>query len=196
VPTKKQNETGRVCCFTGYRPHRFPFEQEGLRPEHVRAALGRQIRRLYEEGCRTFITGMCIGVDLWAAAEVLTLQSEHPDVALVAAVPFAGQESRWSVSEQREYQRILAACTRVETLFSIEEAKGNTAACYRSRNHWMVDNADTVLAVYTPIDAEYRSGTAATVRYARKKLKRIVYIHPTTLAMSEETVQQMEFSLD
>jgi uncharacterized phage-like protein YoqJ len=185
-----------VCCFTGYRPHRFFFEKNGLRPEQVREALGRQIRRLYNEGCRTFISGMCIGVDLWAAVEVLTLQREHPEIELVAAVPFAGQESRWSVADQREYRRVLEACTRVETLFSPEESKTNPAACYRRRNQWMVDNADTVIAVYTPIDAERRSGTAATVRYARKKLKRVVYIHPTTLATSEETVQQMEFMLE
>lgn len=196
MPTEKPSEQCRVCCFTGYRPHRFSFEQEGLRPEHVSKALGRQIRRLYDEGCRTFITGMCVGVDLWAAAEVLSLQSEHPDVELIAAVPFAGQESRWPAVDQREYRRILAACTRVETLFSPAEAKENAAACYRRRNQWMVDNADTVLAVYTPIEAERRSGTAATVHYARKKLKHIVYIHPTTLAMSEETVQQIEFILD
>lgn len=193
MATKKSDESSRVCCFTGYRPHRFPFEQEGLRPEHVREALGRQIRRLYDEGCRTFISGMCVGVDLWAAAEVLCLQAWHPEIKLIAAVPFAGQESRWSADDQQEYRRILAACTRVETLVSSEEAKGNTAACYRKRNRWMVDNADTVMAVYTPIDAEYRSGTAATVRYARRKLKRIVYIHPTTLAMSEETVQEIKF---
>lgn len=196
MPIEKSSEQCRVCCFTGYRPHRFSFEQEGLRPEHVRKALGRQIRRLYDEGCRTFISGMCVGVDLWAAAEVLILREQHPDVTLIAAVPFEGQESRWSVADGREYRRILAACTRVETLFTPEEAKENAAACYRRRNRWMVDNADTVLAVYTPIDEERRSGTAATVHYARKKLKRIVYIHPTTLAMSEETVQQMEFSLD
>ena len=196
MSAEKTTENSRVCCFTGYRPHRFPFEQEGLRPEHVRAALGRQIRRLYGEGCRTFISGMCVGVDLWAAAEVLSLQTQHPEVELIAAVPFAGQESRWPAVDQREYCRILAACTRVETLFSPEEAKANSAACYRKRNQWMVDNADTVIAVYTSIDAERRSGTAATVRYARQKLKRIVYIHPTTLAMSEEMVQQIEFTLD
>ncbi len=196
MSTEQPTENSRVCCFTGYRPHRFPFEQEGLRPEHVREALGRQIRRLYDEGCRTFISGMCVGVDLWAAAEVLSLRERHPDVELIAAVPFEGQESRWPAADGREYRRILAACTRVETLFSPDQAKKNAAACYRKRNQWMVDNADTVIAVYTPIDAERRSGTAATVHYARKKLKRIVYIHPTTLAMSEETVQQIEFLLD
>ncbi len=194
--TQKSGESSRACCFTGYRPHRFPFEQEGLRPEHVREALGGQIRRLYAEGCHTFISGMCVGVDLWAAAEVLILQQEHPEVELIAAVPFEGQESRWAAADRREYRRILGACTRVEILFSPEQAQENSAACYRKRNRWMVDNADTVLAVYTPIDAERRSGTAATVRYARQKLKRIVYIHPTTLAMSEGTVQQIEFMLD
>ncbi len=193
MSVQKATEHSRACCFTGYRPHRFPFKEDGLRPEHVREVLGRQIRRLYNEGCRTFISGMCVGVDLWAAAEVLCLQAKHPDVKLIAAVPFLGQESRWSAEDQQEYRRILAACTRVETLFSAEEAKGKTAACYRGRNHWMVDHADTVIAVYTPIDAEYRSGTAATVRYARRKLKRIVYIDPSTLAMSEETVHEIKF---
>lgn len=190
------SENSRVCCFTGYRPHRFPFAQDGLRPEHVQAAIGRQINRLYDEGYRTFITGMCIGVDLWAADEVLLLQAQKGDVRLIAAVPFAGQESRWSVADRRRYQRVLDACAEVHTLFTSEQARENAAACYRKRNQWMVDRADAVIAVYTPIDADRRSGTAATVHYARKKLKRIVYIHPTTLAMSEETVQQIEFSLE
>ncbi|MBQ4612950.1 MAG: DUF1273 family protein [Clostridia bacterium] len=196
MAAEKPTENRRACCFTGYRPHRFPFAQEGLRPEHVQAALGRQIRRLYDEGYRTFITGMCVGVDLWAASEVLALQAEKGDVRLIAAVPFEGQESRWTLAQRRQYRRVLAACAEVHTLFTPEQANENAAACYRKRNEWMVDRADTVIAVYTPIDAERRSGTAATVRYARRKLKRIVYIHPTTLAMSEETVQQIEFSLE
>ena len=77
----------KICCFTGYRPHRFAFSQDGLRPEQVQAAVGQQIRRLYAEGVRTFISGMSAGVDLWAAAEVLTLQKKAPDVKLIAAIP-------------------------------------------------------------------------------------------------------------
>ena len=191
-----EEKAGGVCCFTGYRPHRFAFTPEGLRPEQVQAALGTQIRRLYTEGYRTFISGMCVGVDLWAAAEVLALREQYPDVILLAAVPFAGQESRWPAAERREYRRVLAACTRVDTLFSPTEAKENPALCYRRRNQWMVDKADTVLAVYTAADTERRSGTAATVRYARRQLKRIIYIHPTTLTIAEETVQQLQFSLE
>lgn len=183
------------CCFTGYRPHRFAFSPDGLRPEQVQAALGEQIRRLYEEGYRTFISGMSAGVDMWAAAEVLALRESHPDAELIAAVPFAGQESHWALPLQREYRRILDAAQQVEVLFDDTAAEQNAAACYRGRNHWMVDRADTVLAVCEIDVADSRTGTAATVRYARRRQKRILYIDPVTLAVTEETVQQMEFMM-
>lgn len=185
----------RICCFTGYRPHRFPFSPEGLRPEQVQAALGEQIRRLYDEGYRTFISGMSAGVDLWAAAEVLSLRESHPEVELIAAVPFAGQESHWPIPLQREYRRILDAAQQVEVLFDEAAAEENAAECYKKRNRWMVDRADTVLAVCEIDVADSRTGTAATVRYARRLQKRILYIHPVTLAVAEETVQQIEFPM-
>ena len=184
-----------VCCFTGYRPHRFGFSADGLRPEQVQRALAKQIAALYAEGCRTFITGLCIGVDLWAAAAVLKLREEHPEVELWAAVPFEGQEGRWSHPWQVEYRRIRSACQKIEVLFTPTEAAADAAACYRRRNRWMVDRADTVLAVCHIDIADHRSGTAATVRYARQEQKRIIYIHPTTLAVTEETVQQLQFPL-
>ncbi|MBR3779502.1 MAG: DUF1273 family protein [Clostridia bacterium] len=183
------------CCFTGYRPHRFAFSPDGLRPEQVQAALGEQIRRLYDEGYRTFISGMSAGVDLWAAAEVIALRESHPEVELIAAVPFAGQESHWSIPQQREYRRILDAAQQVEYLFDAAAAEENAAECYKKRNRWMVDRADTVLAVCEIDVADSRTGTAATVRYARRQQKRIFYIHPVTLAVTEETVQQIEFPM-
>lgn len=186
----------KTCCFTGYRPHRFAFSQDGLRPEQVQAALGEQIRSLYDQGVRTFISGMSAGVDLWAAAEVLSLQEQHPEVRLVAAVPFAGQENHWSIPLQREYHRILAACQQVETLFDEQEAVTDPSACYRQRNRWMVDQAQVVLAVCEVDLADSRTGTAATVRYARKQQRRILYIHPQTLAVTEETVRQIQFTLE
>ena len=185
----------RICCFTGYRPHRFHFSPDGLRPEQVQAALGEQIRRLYDEGYRTFISGMSTGVDLWAAAEVLTLRENHPEVELIAAVPFAGQESHWSLPLQKEYHRILAAAQQVEVLFDAAAAEKNAAECYKGRNRWMVDRADTVLAVCEIDVTDSRTGTATTVRYARRLQKRILYIDPVTLAVTEETVQQIEFPM-
>ena len=181
----------RICCFTGYRPHRFAFSPDGLRPEHVQEALRRQIGRLYDEGYRTFITGMCVGVDLWAAEAVIALQSVHPDAMLVAAIPFEGQEAVWPLSARRQYRRVREMCQRVEVL-----SKTGGSAAYLRRNRWMVDSADTVLAVYALGTDDVRSGTAATVRYARQKQRRILYIDPVTLDTSEETVQQLQFTMD
>lgn len=184
-----------ICCFTGYRPHRFRFSPDGLRPERVQQVLGEQITRLYEEGCHIFISGMCTGVDLWAADEVLKLRQTHPEVELWAAVPFEGQEGHWSHPWQLEYRRILAGCQRVEVLFNQTEAAADPSACYRRRNRWMVERADTVLAVCRIDVADERSGTAATVRYARQMQRRILYVHPSTMAVTEETVQQLQFPL-
>ncbi len=186
---------GKTCCFTGYRPHRFAFSPDGLRPEMVQMALGTQVRRLYEEGHTHFISGMSTGVDLWGAAEVLNLQREHPEVTLTAAVPFEGQESHWPQSQRREYRRILNAATNVKILYDEGAATANATACYQGRNRWMVDRADTVLAVCVLDVGERRGGTAATVRYARRKQRRILYIHPVTLAVTEETVEQIEFTM-
>ncbi len=182
-----------ICCFTGYRPHRFGFTPDGLRPEQVQKALGAQIARLVAEGCHTFITGMCVGVDLWAAEEVLTLRETHPHVRLVAAIPFEGQEAHWPQADRRQYRRVRDACQQVVVL---HEGEGGSRV-YLQRNRWMVDKADTVLAVYDRFGGgDARSGTAATVRYARRQLRRMIYIHPSTLEVTEEMVEQLQFSLD
>lgn len=186
---------GYSCCFTGYRPHRFEFSANGLRPEHIQRALAHQIDRLYNEGYRDFYSGMCIGVDLWAAQAVANLVQRDSSVRLIGVVPFDGQDAHWSIGDQREYRRLIDSCNEVITICSAEDARRDAAACYRRRNRYMVDCADAVLAVYTADGSDNRSGTGATVRYAQQQHKRILYIHPVTLRTAEETVHQLQFPL-
>lgn len=186
---------GGICCFSGYRPHRFAFSQDGLRPEHVQIALGQQIARLYADGYRTFISGMCIGVDLWAAAEVVRLRRQYQDIQLVAAVPFKGQDVYWKTADKREYNRLLSQCQHVEILSEPPNSQAASTACYRRRNMWMVEMADTVLAVFADGQSDVRSGTAATLRYARRLHRRLITIHPVTLAVTEEDSFQMQFEM-
>ena len=49
------------------------------------------------------------------------------------------------------------------------------------RNRFLVDHAAALLAVYK---GGYRSGTAATIRYAQKMDREIIIIEPITLAVS------------
>lgn len=53
--------------------------------------------------------------------------------------------------------------------------------CMLERNRWLVDQASILLAVY---NGTYRSGTAMTVRYARKLGRDIIIINPVSRQVS------------
>ena len=52
------------------------------------------------------------------------------------------------------------------------------------RNRFMVEHASTLLAVYNGVR---RSGTGATVNYARKMGREIIVIDPITLHVTHES---------
>lgn len=84
----------KTCCFTGHRPHKFPFKYNERHPDciQLKSLLKREIKKAIHEGYKTFISGMAIGVDIWAAEAVLELRKLHPRIRLVAAVPCLNQE--------------------------------------------------------------------------------------------------------
>lgn len=55
--------------------------------------------------------------------------------------------------------------------------------CMLDRNRFLVDHASMVLAVY---NGTRRSGTGATVNYARKLGREIIVIDPLTLSVTHE----------
>ena len=68
----------RTVAFTGHRPRYFSFS--GGNDPHLlalRRTLREQILRLHREnGATHFLTGMALGVDTWAAQEVLALKEQ------------------------------------------------------------------------------------------------------------------------
>ena len=73
----------------------------------IKQSLGESIRKEIEAGKTTFISGMDEGVGLWAAEEVLSLKKDFPDIRLVAALAFKGQDEVMSAANQKRYQSIL-----------------------------------------------------------------------------------------
>lgn len=75
MPEKKEKAVKR-CCFTGYRPSKFPFELSGGNGDYDEflSALESTIFSLYEKGCSLFYTGMAMGFDIIAAETVLKLK--------------------------------------------------------------------------------------------------------------------------
>ena len=158
----KNNDFSRACAFTGHRPERLAFPEKD-----VTRWLEREIRRAVDAGYTTFISGMQRGVDLWAAEIVLDLRDKGENVRLVAASAFRGMEDRWDAADRNVYDCVLADAD--EVVF-VSRTPGRAA--FFARNHYMVDRASRLIAVYTGGGG----GTLETIRYAEQKgLKVIKY---------------------
>ena len=120
-------------AFTGHRTYR------GAAADALRRTVG----ELYARGFRTFLSGMAVGFDLAAAEAVLELRERVPGVRLVAAVPFRGQEMRFSPADRERFRRVLAEADSVEVL-----APAYHRGCYAVRNDFLVYNARVLVAWY------------------------------------------------
>ena len=164
-----------ACSFTGHRPVRYSFgyDEEHEKCKQLKAVLNEQIATLAAGGIRTFYSGMALGADTWLAEAVLDMRKMHPSVKLVAVLPCETQANRWSAEQRERYFNILANCDEVITLNA-----HYTPSCMQERNRYMVDCTGYLLAVY---DNGNRGGTAYTVKYAQKKRRKIISIHPDSL---------------
>ena len=170
------------CAFTGHRPHKLPWrynEADG-RCLTLKAALSEQITRLVDAGVTDFYSGGADGVDCWASLIVLELRKKNPALRLHLILPHEGQADKWSDSAQERYHSILEKADSVEYV-SREYYDG----CMLDRNHRLVEATGVLLAVY---NGEWRGGTAATVRYARKLGRGIIILNPITLEVTEDQV--------
>ena len=83
----------------------------------------------------------------------------------------------WTVPAQVRYKYILGEADSVEYVKQLYDRK-----CMLERNQRLVDSAGILLAVY---NGEKRGGTAATVRYALKAERKIIYIIPDSRQVIE-----------
>ena len=98
--------------------------------------------------------GDCVGAD--AEADALCQRLEIPRVI---HPPLAGAWRHWTVPGPR--------CTVLAPL------------SYLVRNRAIVDAGQVLIAAPQSMDEEYRSGTWATVRYARRMNRMIILLSPT-----------------
>ena len=163
------------CAITGHRPTRFKFKycEDNNGCVQLKKRLKKQIIRLYEMGVHHFWVGGALGVDMWAAEILILLktQPEYSDISFTLALPFDGYDEKWDSHSKNRMQLI-----RHHAGIIVVSDKYGTAG-YSERNHYMVDHADCLLAIYDN-DRSIRSGTSMTVHYAEKKKLPIILIHP------------------
>lgn len=167
----------KSCAFTGHRPQKLPFgfNEADERCTALKDILRKQIIRLIEEEKVThFISGMALGVDMYAAEIVLDLKKTYPCITLESAIPCETQANKWNTAMRERYYEIASQCDK-ETMLQTKY----TPNCMEKRNRYMVDHADYIIAVW---DGK-PSGTGNTVKYAQKHEKEIILIDPSTLTV-------------
>jgi uncharacterized phage-like protein YoqJ len=167
------NDKALTCAFTGYRPSKlhFGFDEDHPDCENLKQSIYSQIEILIEDGYKKFISGMALGVDIWAAEAILQLKILHPDIFLECALPCETQANKWNSADRERYFNILAASNKV-TYISYQYTKD----CIFKHNKYIVDNCDTLIAAF---DGQ-KGGIAYTVNYASENNKQIIIINPKT----------------
>lgn len=167
-----------ACAITGHRPTRFKFgyKENMTGCKRLKKRLRDQFVLLYQQGVRRFWVGGALGVDMWAG-EILLRLKERPgfeEIELNIALPGEGHDIDWDERSKRRMDFLVRHCSRLAVVGSELSSED-----YRTRNEYMVDHADVLVAVYDN-DRAIRSGTGMTVNYAKKRKRPIILIHPDT----------------
>lgn len=138
-----------ILCFSGHRYYAAAPDDE--------ARLAAAVQAAFDDGYRTFVSGMAPGFDLAAAEAVVRLRVRGAEIGLVAAIPFAGQSSGYSAIDRDRYDALLSAADRTVML-----AERYSHGCYWRRDDWMVERSGRIICWYDGSN----SGTRYTVRRA------------------------------
>lgn len=167
----KNKSICKTCAFTGYRPSKMPwgYDETDARCVEFRFRLREALEYLIGQGYTDFLSGGALGFDQMAAEIVLSLREKYPWVRLVMVIPFDGQADKWSREQRGRWLEIIEASDRV-----IRISHAYDKGVFFRRNHYLVENANLLLAAY---DGQ-PGGTAGTVAYAKRHGVRVVRIPP------------------
>jgi len=140
------------CCFTGHRP-----EKLHISSEEAQAWLGKRVKEAINDGFTTFITGMAMGVDIWAGQIVVRFRQKNPALHLIAVVPHPTFSSRWNEEWKQAYNNLLKEADLVRCINDHFDMSN-----FQKRNIWMVDHSSRVIALYNGEPG----GTKNTIVYA------------------------------
>ena len=161
----------KSCCFTGYRPEKFPFPLKLGTADFISLE-----NKIYDavftavrDGKKTFYCGMAKGFDLLcgkAVADVKKLAADK-DIELIAVIPYKKQSDGFSEMYKKLYDIVLSEADRRVVI-----SEGYHKSCFAKRNEYMVDRSGLVITYF---DGQ-SGGTAGTLKYAAKKGRKIINI--------------------
>lgn len=149
-----------IYAGTGHRPPRLGLNYSLKHRELLTDFLTRELLSIRPS---KIISGMAQGFDQCLAEAALNL-----NIPFIAAVPFHGHPDKWPKDSKELYYNLLNQAEEVRIL---SDLYSNSA--FTKRDRFMIDNADSVIAMY---DGVSLGGTAYTVDYALKQKKNVINV--------------------
>ena len=155
---------GNVLALTGHRPQDLWGFGADPRYDMVYNDLAEYCE---ENHIDTIVSGMALGFDQIGAQVAI-----DNNLKLVAAVPMQGQENAWNDESKQRYNWLLSNADKIVYVSDGEYQPYKM----QLRNVWMVNNADSVYALYN--DSKEKGGTANCVSYALRRGKTVEVKNP------------------
>ena len=155
-----------TCCFTGHRRRDLPFEgdvsKQGVK--NLISTIQLLCAHAYQEGYRTFITGMADGADLMCGSVIMDMMNDrrYKGLELICAMPYEEQRREVTTAESRYIHSLLLDIARAVVI----TGKRSDSGRYRERNKFMVEHSSAVIAVYK--EKPRGSGTLQTINMAKR----------------------------
>lgn len=140
-----------VCCFTGHRTLGRDFDIRRL---------DACVEHLCEMGVDTFICGGALGFDMVAGFTVLRLKEKYKDIRLWLFLPCLEQDAMWQEADKKKRQELIDKADYVDC----PQIPYNSTVM-KTRNYKMVDKSGWCVSYF---NGKFVSGTAQTIRYAKK----------------------------
>jgi len=182
-------DVGNKCCFTGYRPSKFPFPLSQNSREYIEFenSLVKTILDLADCSVNEFYCGLAMGFDIIAGECVLLAKEIRPqqNIRLVCAVPFAAQSANYPPQWKERYDTLLRLADR-----AVLTSDNYHKSCYAIRNKFMVDASDTVV---TWFDGK-SGGTKNTIAYAISKNRKIINLYKAESKDLYKGIEYVDFN--
>ena len=159
----------KTCALIGCSPMCFPwgFDEEDEGCAALKLLLMNRITRLRSEGYTRFHISMDCGVGLYAAEILHGLKEPNDALETICYVPYEEQATKWTPELRNRYFNAMAACTEVVSV-AYEKIVGCEFKAYLE----VINEADTVIAVYDPDDprCEREAAAAAVAEMLHKQV--------------------------
>jgi len=154
-----------IVGFTGHRKlggYKIPNPTYNYVEKQIKKTLAEKFKNVNK-----IISGMAIGSDQLAVKIAVEL-----GIPFIAAVPFAGQESKWPKFVQDEYRALLK---QADDVVIVSEG-GYSPEKMQIRNEWIVNYSDAMIAIFNEFP---KGGTYNCICYAEEMKKPVYKINPT-----------------